>query len=280
MTDLLSVVITLEALEPGQLDLFQGRAMHAIFLNLVRKADPSRAEALHDADGPKPFTVSNLIGLRRPALPTGKGGEGNQAQVAAGATFRWRVTTFEAGLTSLWLEHILPHLPETVTVGEVPLAVRGQTTDRAEDGWAGVSSYAELTQRHTLDTRPPSPWLNLRFASPTTFRSQGVHVPLPIPSMLLGHWLDKWNAFAPLALHPDMRRFAEQEVVVNRYNLRTVSVQFGQAMIIGFVGQCSLTVRNKDPYWRRIPHLLAAYSFYCGTGHKTTQGLGQTRPGR
>ena len=274
MTDLLAAVITLEALEAGELDLFQGRALHALFLNLVQRADQTAAANLHDADALKPFTVSNLIGLRSEG--------GKEAAAPAGALLRWRVTVFEAELARLWLAQVLPALPEQVTIGGLPLAVRGWTADGTADGWAGVSSYAELVRRYTLSERPPGPWINLRFASPTTFRSGGSHVPLPIPGLILGHWLDKWNAFSPLALHPDVRAFAEQEVVINRYDLHTEPVWLGgakgQALIIGFVGQCSLTVRNDDPYWRRIPHLLAAYSFWCGTGHQTTVGLGQTRP--
>lgn len=271
MTDLLAAVITLEPLQAGELDSFQGRATHALFLDLTRRADEATAAALHDSDRLKPFTSSNLIGLR---LAEG----GRRASVGPGATLRWRVTTFAADLTALWLLRVLPNLPESVTVGDVPFAVRGCVTDGAEDGWAGTGSFAELAQRHTLNARPPGPWINLRFASPTTFRSNDVHVPLPIPGMMLGHWLEKWNAFAPLSLHPDVRRFAEQEVTLNRYDLRTEPVQFGGATVIGFVGQCSLTVRNEDAYWRRIPHLLAAFSFWCGTGHKTPYGLGQTRP--
>ena len=273
MTDLLAAVITLEAQAAGELDFFQGRAMHALFLDLTGQADAPRATALHESNDLKPFTSSNLIGLRGP--------EGSQrAVVQPGAAFRWRVTAFEPGLAELWLTHILPGLPATLTIGDVPFAVRGWTADAAQDGWAGAGSYAELTMQHTLQPRPPGPWINLRFASPTTFRSGGNHVPLPIPSLMLGHWLEKWNAFAPLALHPDVRSFAEEQVVVNRYDLHTEPVQFGPATIIGFLGQCSLTVRHDDPYWRRIPHLLAAYSFWCGTGHKTTHGLGQTRAGR
>jgi CRISPR-associated endoribonuclease Cas6 len=273
MTDLLAAVITLEAQAAGELDPFQGRAMHALFLDLTGRAERGLATALHESDALKPFTSSNLIGLRTP--------EGAQrAAIQPGALFRWRVTTFEPGLTRVWRDHILPGLPQTVTVGEVAFAVRGWTADAGADGWAGVSSYAELTQQHTLTPRPPGPWINLRFASPTTFRSGGNHVPLPIPSLMLGHWLEKWNAFAPLALHPDVRSFAEEQVVVNRYDLRTEPVSLGPATIIGFVGQCSLTVKHDDPYWRRIPHLLAAFSFWGGTGHKTTQGLGQTRVGR
>lgn len=276
MTDLLAAVITLDPLQPGELDPFQGRAMHALFLDLVSRADPAAAATLHDADGLKPFTSSNLIGLR-----TAEGGQ--RSRVQPGTALRWRVTTFEQSLTALWLDRVLPALPETVTVGDVPFAVTACTTDASQDGWAGASSYGELTQRHTLNTRPSGPWINLRFASPTAFRSQGVHVPLPLPGLMLGHWLEKWNAFAPLTLPPEVRQFAEQEVVVNRYDLHTEPVQFAGATIIGFVGQCSLTVRQGENgeeahYWRRIPHLLAAFSFWAGTGHRTPYGLGQTRP--
>ncbi len=280
MTDLLAAVITFEAQAAGELDPFQGRAMHALFLDLVQRADPTVASALHDDEGLKPFTSSNLIGLR-PA-------EGARAAtVQPGRMLCWRITVFDPGLTGLWLTRILPGLPASVTVGDVPFAVRGWTTDGREDSWAGLSSFAELAQRHTLSPRPPSPWINLRFVSPTTFRSQGVHVPLPLPGLLLGHWLDKWNAFSALSLDPETRRFAEQAIAVNRYDLRTEPVQFGDATIIGFIGRCSLAVRGRDgrddeqpdaQYWRRIPHLLAAFSFWAGTGHRTPYGLGQTRP--
>jgi CRISPR-associated endoribonuclease Cas6 len=246
MTDLLAAVITLEARAAGELEPFQGRAMHALFLDLLERADPARSAALHDSDAVKPFTSSDLIGPR-----TG--------QVRSGDAFRWRVTVFETELAELWRGRILPGLPGSVTIGDLSFAVRGWTADSTQDGWAGAASYAGLTRRHTLGEHPPAPWLNLRFASPTTFRSAGVHVPLPLPSLMLGHWLEKWNAFAPAALHPDVRAFAGQEVLVNRYDLHTEVVQFGRAMIIGFVGQCSLLVRTEDPYWRRIAHLLAAY---------------------
>lgn len=287
MTDLLAAVITLDPLRPGELDPFQGRAMHALCLDLVRQADPAAAARLHDSDGLKPFTSSNLIGLRPPAAA-------RCVAVQPGSLLRWRITTFDPALTALWLDRVLPSLPATLTVGDLELAVRGCTTDPAADPAAGLSSYAALVQRHTLGPRHPAPWINLRFTSPTTFHSQGVHVPLPIPGLMLSHWLEKWNAFAPLTLDPDVRRVAEQEVVVNRYDLHTEPVQFGPAAghaaatLIGFTGQCSLAIRNSRAradedspaaeYWRRIPHLLAAYSFWAGTGHRTPYGLGQTRP--
>ena len=117
MTDLLAAVITLEAQAAGELDYFQGRAMHALFLDLTGRAEPARAQALHESNDLKPFTSSNLIGLRP------QSGEGSQRTVdQPGAAFRWRVTAFEPGLAGLWLTQVLPALPETVTVGDVPCA--------------------------------------------------------------------------------------------------------------------------------------------------------------
>ncbi len=65
---------------------------------------------------------------------------------------------------------------------------------------------------------------------------------------MLGHWLDKWNAFSPLALHPNVHGFAEEQVAVNRYDLHTEPVAFGPATVIGFVGQCSLAVCHLAGY--------------------------------
>ncbi len=49
------------------------------------------------------------------------------------------------------------------------------------------------------------------------------------------------------------------------------------AFMIGFVGRCAFSMfRSERALWRTL-HLLADFAFYCGTGYKTTQGLGQTR---
>lgn len=41
-----------------------GRASHALFLRLLALADAALATQLHDAEGPRPFTCSNLWGAR------------------------------------------------------------------------------------------------------------------------------------------------------------------------------------------------------------------------
>ena len=47
----------------------------------------------------------------------------------------------------------------------------------------------------------------------------------------------------------------------------------------GFVGTCRFTAKSSKmaPVHRKILATLAAYSYYAGTGRKTTMGMGLTR---
>jgi CRISPR-associated endoribonuclease Cas6 len=98
-----------------------------------------------------------------------------------------------------------------------------------------------------------------------------------LPELVFDSWLQRWNALAPLSLPQEVKTFAQGHLVLSRYQLHTRPVRFGESLYIGFVGRCSFRVLLDDPYWLRLAHLLAAFSFFSGTGHKTTIGLGQTR---
>ena len=266
---LVSAVLTLQPTQPSTIPADQGRATHGLFLNWVRQADPGLAQELHDIEGVKPFTVSGLHGAGRAV----KG----EVSLDPQRPLWWRVTTLSPRLSQVVLEQVLPALPDQLTLADQPFQVVGATVDGAEHPWAGQTSCENLAQEHLLGAADPPPWLNLEFFTPTTFRSQGKHLPFPLPGLVFDHWLSKWNKFAPLSLHPDVKRFAEECLAVSRYQLRSQVVRFGPATFIGFVGRCSFRALNRDPYWLRLLHTLAAYSFYCGTGHKTTMGLGQTK---
>ena len=96
-------------------------------------------------------------------------------------------------------------------------------------------------------------------------------------SSTVGSLLARWNVFAPLTLPDDVRRYAQECLAVSRYRLQSHAVQFGQAISVGFTGQCQYTALVWDPYWLRVVSLLAAYAFYSGVGLRTTVGMGQVR---
>jgi CRISPR-associated endoribonuclease Cas6 len=160
------------------------------------------------------------------------------------------------------------------------LTVTGATLDSNEHPWAGQISYQDLAAPFLLGGQAsPDRKVQLEFVSPTTFRSQGRYIPLPLPELVFGSLLDRWQAFAPIALSPEVRRLAAEAVALARYQTQTRGLPFkAGGMQIGFTGQVVFAALTHDRYWLNVLHLLARFAFYSGVGYQTTTGLGQVRP--
>lgn len=269
---LVSLVLALTAPQPVTLPRHLGRACHALFLRLIDARDPALAVALHEGSGPRPFTCSSLVGGR---------GQGESLLLGAGEEAWLRFT----GLTETVSRHLLAlaqEPPAQVELDEVALSVLGATVDGDRHPWAGIGEYRDLLAAgEAADPHPQQARrATLHFASPTTFHSQGVNVPVPLPYLVYGSLLDRWQAFSPLAVSGAFRRYAEEMVALGRYRLRTrvVRVKAG-GLQVGFVGEASFVALNADRYWLTVLRALTEYAFYAGVGALTTQGMGQTRPG-
>jgi CRISPR-associated endoribonuclease Cas6 len=278
---LTSLILHLESPTEANLPASLGRAGQALLLRLLQARDADLTQTLHDSNRPKPLTVSNLVLGQRQA---------GSLHIQAGQSGWLRFT----GLTAQISQHLLalagPDRPESVDIDGHRFTVTGATMSPAENAWAGQVSYQELAAPFLLGGRQrPNRKIRLEFVSPTTFRSGGRYLPLPLPELVFGSLLDRWQTFAPIALHPDVRRFAEEAVVLSQYKLRTRSMPYKQGGAeqgnfkkrggwqIGFTGQVVYTVLNPDRYWLNVLHLLAAFAFYSGVGYQTSTGLGQVR---
>jgi CRISPR-associated endoribonuclease Cas6 len=270
---LISAVLSLSPTRPVTLPANLGRATHAWFLDLVRAADPALAEALHTPNQERPFTVSNLWGGGRPVR--------GQVTFSPEDRVTLRVTSFWPQLSALVSEQIVPHLPERISLAGAAFRLVEATADGAVHPWAGQTRFEDLVQQHTLSASPPAPRLSLRFASPTVFRSSGANVPLPLPGLVFEGLARRWNAFGPLRIPEEVRRFADEVMLISRYQLRTERVTFGEeggrGAYPGFVGVCGYAFRVRDRYWMGLIHLLAAFALYAGVGARTSMGLGQAR---
>ncbi len=262
-----AIVYTISPLRAGSVPASLGRATHAAVLRLIRDADSALAARVHDEDGLKPLTVSNVSGL----------GPDRFTQVEPGRSYSVRVTLLSAELEAI----AASWAPETI--GELDLdghawRVVGRATAAGEQPWAGSASYEELAAPLLeRSAELPARW-ELSFASPVTFRRRGVNVPLPMPELVFGSLLEKWNAFAPLALPDEVRRYAEECLAVSRHELRTVAgATSGGALQIGAVGRCTYVAATKDRYWQACITALARFAFYSGVGAGTARGFGQAR---
>ncbi|MBX0330709.1 CRISPR system precrRNA processing endoribonuclease RAMP protein Cas6, partial [Oscillochloris sp. ZM17-4] len=236
-----------------------GRATHAAILRLIQAADPALSARIHDDEGVKPLTVSNVQGL----------GPGRFSQARPERDYTMRVTLLSAELEAIaagWT-------PEAL--GELDLdghawQVLARADDPAQHDWASHASYEQIAA--PLLDRPadlPMRW-DIQFASPVTFRRRGVNLPFPMPELVFGSLLDKWNAFAPISLPDEVRRFAEERLAVSRYELRTLAgPTSGGALQIGAVGRCTYVAVGHDRYWQACITTLARYARYAGIGAGT-----------
>jgi CRISPR-associated endoribonuclease Cas6 len=270
--DLLSLVLHLRPLKAPNGAVppaWWGRAAQALLLDAVRSTDPALAERIHGDGDTRPYTVSTLIG---PSTRAGLSPEnGYRLRMTA---FREDVAAVLAGAAaegrlSVSREIELDHLPFRIE------AAHGRS---GEDPWAAGATYRELGGPFLLANEQPDRRVTLRFTSPTTFKSQGKHVPLPLPELVFGSLLERWNACAPIALPDELKRYAAECLVVSRYRLSSRMVEVkGGGRRVGAVGQATYVTLNYDRYWMSLVQTLARFALFSGIGAGTTMGLGQAR---
>lgn len=265
---LTSLKLTLQARRSARLPPNLGPAARAVLLGLIAADDASLAERLHAPNQRRPYTCSRIWGA-----PT----KGGSLVVEPNNELSLRYT----GLTSevsAQLQRLAEAPPPTIEVEGVAMDVRQATLDPEEDAWADSTTYEALSEDYLLAGKAPNKRARIRFAAPTTFRSGGQSVPVPLPDLVYGSLVDTWNAFSPVAVSDEVRRFAEECLGISRYRLSTRAVSGkGGSIHIGFVGECQYTALRHDRYWQGVIQLLTDYAFYAGIGYRTTAGMGQSR---
>lgn len=266
--DLLSLVLTLRPIDEIPAPPSLGRAAHALLLQCIRDMDPELATAVHTGEPPRPFTASSLLGPHREGL-------------SPAHTYVVRLTALNRAVTQA-LERAAAdgrlQPGEQVRLGEAVLLVEGASLDPGEQAWAGASNYQALSAPWLLAKSKPLKRIRLRFASPTTFRSGDLNQPFPLPSLVYGSLLNRWNAFSSVGLPGEIRRYAEECMAVSRYQLSSRRVPLkNHSLRMGAVGWMELVSVNPDPYWLSMIHLLTDFALYAGVGAATTMGMGQVR---
>lgn len=224
--------------------------VHAAFLGMIRRGDPALAAALHHPKlGLRPYTLA-VVGNPQ----TGK--LGLRLAVLDPEVFHrfWSRWNRRGGLP--------------LTLGRrrlVPAAVDG-------DGpWTGSAEWGDLA------CRGGGPAVRFTWCTPTSFRQGDVDLPLPVPRLVFGGLLEKWNRFSssPLVLEPQV---VDRWVVLAGARLCTKVFSDGRSATPGFVGWTEFRVLRSAPEEVGAAVLaLARYAFFAGVGRKTTHGMGLVR---
>jgi CRISPR-associated endoribonuclease Cas6 len=246
-----------------------GRAAHAAVLGLIGAADPALAARVHADERVKPLTVAPLGELD---------GRGPRPAVAPARAYDLRVTLLAPALEALadgWAPATVPRL----SFDGIAWRVERVTADAGAHPWAGRAGFDELLASAMRDTaRGGAGRWTLEFVTPVTFRQGGRNQPLPLPELVFGSLLDRWNALAPLPLPDETRQFVAEALAVSRFDLRSAVVPAkGGAIQIGAIGRCVYAATSRDRYGLACVEALARFAFYSGVGAGTARGFGQAR---
>lgn len=271
----ISAVIYLSPSEEVTLRLTMGHHAHAAFLSLLRSANPEKAEEIHAASTRKPFTVSPLIGRgeRR----------GNYLRVRAHTKCWLRFTFLDDELFTHFNNAFFTQELPSIRLGQATFQFNGMIVGNAENQqWSRNTTYAELAESAKANTE-----IQFQFHSPTAFRAMTPHGQRTYshtqvdPGRCYQSWINKWNAFAPMQLDKDgILAYVAEHARVSRSETRTQALNFGRHTEIGWVGTCTFRFESEgapDVNLLRAVNCLANFAFYCGTGYKTTMGMGQTK---
>jgi CRISPR-associated endoribonuclease Cas6 len=271
----------------------QGQKTLALFLQeLIQKQDPTVAARLHAPHHAKPFTTAlltpseaiNTNHHKRRATDTSTSNPSDPL-----FEVHIRLTLLDDMLYPLVSQFFLQHL------GSMPLLWLGQSalsvsrvlaTPESGEPWAGFARFEDLV---AAASEVETAW-TVHFATPTTFKAGEAELPLPIPRLCFQSWLNSWDEHAPCPFFPDRasRKAFLSEVVEGNVSVTYPRLQLVQHTLYfdgtrireqGFVGTCRFAVRptRVAPQYRRLLATLARYSYYAGTGRKTTMGMGMTR---
>jgi CRISPR-associated endoribonuclease Cas6 len=142
--------------------------------------------------------------------------------------------------------------------------------------WAGYVSVEELQKR--LDDPAPKKF-TFELHTPTSFRLQDKEVAtLPTPKLVFGNLAGAWRALTGENNVEAVEKYAEKNLILGNYKLRTDRLFLHNNPQLGSVGRLELIRTDKgDETTARALNLLADLAFFAGLGRKTAQGMGMVR---
>lgn len=264
---LVSIVFEIKPSDDVKIPATHGKLLHAMFLDLVKRADSKLSDELHQPAKIKPFTISPIIG------PTPSDREGD-ITLLKDKEYRFRVTGFETGISNALMNVKADKLVIKDNEFDVLNILKSDGADKR--GWARITTFEALYNEWI--EKQPSRHFGLKFYSPTTFRKGKKNEPFPIPRLIFHGLVNKWNKYSPIHLGENLIAIVEEGVLLSKCtDLKTKMHSFGEYEQVGFVGECAFTMTIKEPIWIKIIHMLADFAFFAGVGYHTTMGMGQVR---
>ena len=120
--------------------------------------------------------------------------------------------------------------------------------------------------------------ITFQFSSPVSFRFFQDDYPFPLPQLIFGSIVDKWNLTAmPVSFERETVREAAAKLLPESWSGKTRQVYLKKDRgVTGFTGSFTFNISMLPQAEQQMLLLLAQFSQFSGVGRLTGQGLGQT----
>ncbi len=252
----------------------QGSALQGMFLHLIDSIDRTVGQHLHDDSQYRPYTLSPL-GLGQPDADFQGFHLPHQASIRVGSPCYVRITLLEDPLFPTFSRYFLSQPEPTFRLGRTHFTVTNVLCSKDQSTpWSAYRSYSELIEQASRTQRK----ITLHFLTPTSFRRGNVDFPLPDPHLVFRSYRAKFEDFAQIAFLPDFDEQVEFYTGISSLRrLETAPIRTKKVSLVWFVGSVTYLIDRKAPPDLVFQmNLLADFAYFCGTGRKTTVGMGQT----
>ncbi len=262
----------------------QGPAVQGMFLHLLGDVDPATVQRLHTENMYRPYTLSPLGIGKLPTLPLRDDGKrGFQSfwlpttrHVKRKTPCYVRITLLEDALFPTFSRYFLSRAEPTFRLGNTQFVVTNViVTQGADNSWSTYKQYHELVEHASMQR---SRKISLHFLTPTSFRRGNVDCPLPDPRLVFGSYRQRFEEFYEFKFLPDFDEQVEYYTGISYIkHVNTELIRTKKVNLAGFTGHITYQIERRatDDLVLQM-NLLANYAFFCGTGRKTTVGMGQT----
>ena len=264
-TELVSLEFVLKPVANTDLYAQYTIGLHAWFLHQIQDIDPELSAYMHNGESEKPFSMTGLDGQFV--------AQSQSLQLQRNKLYRWRVN----GLCKPVVQGIASWLrqsPNEIRLKNSPLAIESVTVAYPP------TTYTKLLQQG----QDGEGSISLSFHSPTSFRRKGHHLPLPWPTNVFHSYLRRWNHFSNKPVNQeDFLDWVDTYVIITQHHMSTDKVAVGKrGSVTGFTGAVTYAIDRRgitEKPFVDMFYTLTQLAPYCGTGHKTTFGLGETQLG-
>lgn len=263
-TELVGLQLELEPVKTCTIHQRYMVGLHAWFLEQVESLDPELSKYLHDGGAEKPFALSNLDGFFVPTK------DPEQFQIQAGQPYYWSIYAFSQPVVQHLAKWLIQR-PDLLEIRDVSFRIQQVRLSQP------ATTYKKLLRSR----EPRAEFVQLKFLSPTSFRSKGHAFPFPLPRSVFQSYLRRWNDFSKDSYEMEVfLDWIEANVHIYDYQLAAQKVAVAkQGFLTSFIGNLTYELKRTakdDPEALQLFQALLQFAPYCGTGYKTTFGLGRT----